>query len=330
MSFRPSILLPVLVCPACRGALALTAVAGGEPDAVTAGTLTCGGCQAGYPIERGVPRLVAGEPDPVKAATVQSFGYQWQAFAREIDAWRARCAAYFEPHVPAELGRGTVLDAGCGYGRWLAFVAEGGGLCVGMDLSDAVFAAAEYLADRPNCHLVQADILNPPFKAGAFDTVYSIGVLHHLPRGAPEGVAALSPLTRAGGLLFVWLYGASRGDQQLTPQTLVRKLTRRLPKPLMRGAVFCGAMGVTAAFIWPKRILGRVADRLPFHTYKALPFSELRTDLFDIYATTIEYGYDGGQVREMLEAAGLSDVQVTPYGIPRDPEQSWRGWGKRP
>jgi len=316
MKFSPEILLPLLCCPACRGELAHTDQ-----------QLDCTACAAAYPIERGVPRLVCGTPDPVKQATVASFGYQWQAFARDIGEWRARCEAYFSPHRPAEVGAGLVLDAGCGYGRWLALVSDGGGTCIGMDLSDAVFAAADYLRDRPNCHLIQADILNPPFKPGVFDTVYSIGVLHHLPDGAPEGVAALVPLVRKAGLFFVWLYGTSRGDQGISPMALVRKLTRRLPKPLMRGACWLGAIAVTAAFIWPKRALGKRGDRLPFHTYRDLPFSELRTDLFDTYATTIEYGYDAGEVRQMLEATGLDEVQVTAYGIPRDPEQSWRGWG---
>ena len=63
------------------------------------------------------------------------------------------------------------------------------------------------IAEKENCHLVQGDILRPPFKQDVFDTVYSIGVLHHLPNGASEGIQSLVPLVKNKGLFFIWVYG---------------------------------------------------------------------------------------------------------------------------
>ena len=41
--------------------------------------------------------------------------------------------------------------------------------------------AFDNIGRRENVHLVQADIFKPPFREGAFDHAYSIGVLHHTP-----------------------------------------------------------------------------------------------------------------------------------------------------
>lgn len=347
---RPS-LLSLLRCPRClhgtpaaphssradSGHLEIHEVVEGTAEAVRAGSLRCPSCATIYPIELGVPRMLPLEDlSDLQRATRESFGFQWQSFARRIEQWKDKCREYFAPFEPREIGRVSVLDAGCGYGRWLAEVAKGGGMCVGLDLSDAVFTAAEYLADQPDCHFVQGDILRPPFAAARFHTVYSIGVLHHLPDGAPAGVHALAPLVEPDGLFFVWLYGRHRGDQTRSLYALTRRLTRRLPRRLMTRLCALAAVAVNLGVLVPKRLLSRfratraLADRLPFHSYRDLPLSELRTDLFDMYATPIEYGYDGEQTRRMLEQEGdLRDVQVSAYGIPRNPEASWRGWGRR-
>ena len=272
----------------------------------------------------------------VQRALQDSFGYQWQRHANRLDQWARRCQEYFSPFDPPALGQGAVLDAGCGYGRWLSEVARGGGLCVGMDFSASIFTAADYLSAQPNCHLVQGDILQPPFKTGSFQTVYSLGVLHYLPEGAAPGVRALSSLVAPGGLVFIWLYGKHRGDHHLTPATLVRRVTRQLPRQGMEMMCRFGAYGISVLILGPKRVLSRwhptqkFAARLPFHTYRDLPVSELWTDLFDRYATPIEHGYDAHQVYQMLEENGVERITVTALGTPRDPEASWRGYGFRP
>lgn len=328
-------LMSLLACPQCNGDLDVRDKKKGSKDALIEGVLHCSTCCIDFPVRRGIPRLMSEDLGRLEEETAKSFGYQWQAFSRRSIHWKKKCREYFSPFQPQEIGKGRVLDAGCGYGRWLYEVSEGGGICIGMDLSDAVFAAADFLAEKENCHLVQGNILRPPFKKGSFDTVYSIGVLHHLPKGAEEGIRSLVPLVNKNGLFFVWLYGRQRGDQIISWFSLVRKVTKYLPKSVMRVTCMMLACVLMIVFIIPKRFLSlfnttkRISDHIPFHSYKDLPLSELRTDLFDMYATPIEHGYGRGQVCEMLQETGLEGVQVTPYGIPRNPEASWRGWGRR-
>jgi len=75
---------------------------------------------------------------------------------------------------------------------------------VGVDPTAAVDAASLNVGCHPSVHLVQADILALPFRDGAFDLVYSIGVLHHTPdpRAAFARVAAM---VRKGGQCAVYV-----------------------------------------------------------------------------------------------------------------------------
>ena len=65
--------LQILVCPACKGRLAMRERTrrGGE---VLEGDLDCRDCLAVYPIRRGVPRFVSA------GGYAGSFAYQWRHF----------------------------------------------------------------------------------------------------------------------------------------------------------------------------------------------------------------------------------------------------------
>ncbi len=323
----------IIACPKCKSHLAIDEVTVGTNRAIMKGRLICVKCGQFYPVIKGIPRLLPGRLSLMKKETSESFGYQWQAFSNKINQWENRCREYFSPFIPSEIGTGKVLDAGCGYGRWLYEVSDGGGICVGMDLSDAVFAAADYFAEKENCHLVHGDILTPPFKQDVFNTVYSIGVLHHLPNGADEGIQSLIPLVKDQGLFFVWLYGEARGDNKNSLFSFLRKIAKRIPKPVMN--IICTLLAgcVAVIFVFPKRFFAlfeatkKVSDQIPFHTYRNLPFNELRTDLFDRYATPIEYGYNRKEIQNMLTNAGLKDINISALETPRNSKASWRGWG---
>src|SRR3989442_1355924 len=141
----------------------------------------CRGCGATFPVVRGVPRFVAAE------RYSNSFGFQWNHFARTQldsagDGHASRDTFVEKTGWRLEMLTGkTVLDAGCGMGRFAEVCADAGADVQAVDLSAAVDAAAENLGARPNVSVYQADIMNLPFTDGTFDFIYSIGVLHHTP-----------------------------------------------------------------------------------------------------------------------------------------------------
>jgi SAM-dependent methyltransferase len=104
----------------------------------------------------------------------------------------------------------TVVEFGCGPGRFLDVVATRGGRAVGLELSSAADVARKNFAGNSNVCIVQGDILNPPFKPGVFDYGYTIGVLHHTP--SPEvGLQKLVNTVKSGGTIACCVYESTGG-----------------------------------------------------------------------------------------------------------------------
>jgi SAM-dependent methyltransferase/uncharacterized protein YbaR (Trm112 family) len=205
--------------------------------------------------------------------TARAFGYEWNAYrttSREEDAFTFYWLTGIDPgiyrrasiedvftHYPTQaevasldasgLTGKTVLDVGCGMGKYLAIASQGAQDVIGLDLSDALTRARRELKVRPNVHLIQGNILAPPIRAGSIDLVYSLGVLHHTPdtRLAFQQCAAL---VKPGGALAVWLYPALKATDgwsgraaRFFQDRVIRPITCRLPPAALR--VLAGGLG---------------------------------------------------------------------------------------
>lgn len=95
--------------------------------------------------------------------------------------------------------RSVVLDAGCGASPLLREVKRLGYRGVGIDYSFGMLRDAQ--ADAPGS-FAQGDIEALPFPDGAFDAVFSLGVICYLPADE-AALRELSRVTRSGGLLML-------------------------------------------------------------------------------------------------------------------------------
>ena len=96
--------------------------------------------------------------------------------------------------------RARIVDAGCGTGealRWLAEAAGPAGVVVGFDLSAAHVKAARQVS-APAVLVVQADLLAPPLMPRSFDLVWCVNAINHL-REPGVGVTRLASVLRSGG-----------------------------------------------------------------------------------------------------------------------------------
>lgn len=170
-----------------------------------------------YAVSNGIPRFVVTE-DQGQKQTEESFGYKWQQESSyDTPAVHASARAWLVARYGfADVGamqdyfasRRCILDAGCGSGfsasLWMT-PAWQGATWVGADISVAIDVAQKRLAGGIDRHFVQADVLQLPFREGAFDTIFSEGVLHHTP-STERALKALAPLLCPGGELLFYVY----------------------------------------------------------------------------------------------------------------------------
>ncbi len=206
-------------------------------------------CERGHRhcIEGGVPRLLAEETSGKDERTSYSFGYEWLRFRVDMASEEREVFLSETQSGPGEFPGKLALDAGCGMGRFTAAAAELGAEVVGLDISPATRAAFEKTRNLPMMHVVRGDITRPPLRAGAFDIVYSLGVLHH----APDTRAALDsivPLARIGGTVAFWVYGKAGKYEEFVSNPLEPGRAQFIERrPWLRRPYWLGLKARTAA-----------------------------------------------------------------------------------
>ena len=269
---------------------------------------TCGSCNAHYPIVDGVARFVSSEH------YTGSFGFQWNRFAKaQLDSangtTRSRDMFVEKTGLPLEsLAGKTVLDAGCGMGRFAEVCARAGADVHAIDLSTAVEAAARNLAHHRNVSLYQADIMNLPFADGTFDVIYSIGVLHHTP-STKRAFLSLTRLLKPGGRIAIWVYAARL--RLMVGGELLRLITPHLPKPLLLKA---SRVAIPLYHVHRLPLVGRATTALlPTSTN---PDPEWRwLDTFDWYSPRYQWKHTYDEVEGWFREAGLVEIHREPFPV---------------
>lgn len=192
-------LLGLLACPACSGDLKFSVLeAYPRHDAeVDEAVLTCKLCAKEYPVTDGVPRL--NHP----GGTSPAVGAKDEGRPRAGDKER-----FLEDVLltPQELSGKLVLDAGCGSGTYSAAALSLDAEVVAVDGTGNMDRVIELAKTRPKLHPVEGDAFRPPLKKGAFDAVYSRGVLQRSD-DASAAFGALAALVKPRGFLSVWMRG---------------------------------------------------------------------------------------------------------------------------
>lgn len=171
-----------------------------------------------------------GEQLPKVRGTRRGFDLEWKytagAFSEEeIYENRGRFARIFGGEAPSLRGK-LFLDAGCGMGRYSAVAEEHGASVVSLDLTEW---GVRQTSRRCRATVVQGDLLQLPFADGIFDTVFSMGVLHHtadLRRAFSLLVRSLKP----GGWIVLGVYRTFPGVETVRA---LRRFTTILPPGLL-------------------------------------------------------------------------------------------------
>lgn len=136
----------------------------------------------------------------------------YEITGNEFDATRRQAWQGWEallPYIPA--GRISVLDVGCGNGRFALFLSEKRQESVvyhGIDNNPTLLQAArQMLTDDPivQSTLTQQDVIQDPPRQGSYDAIALFGVLHHVPGWdhRRDFMRILAERVRVGGVLLI-------------------------------------------------------------------------------------------------------------------------------
>jgi SAM-dependent methyltransferase len=176
---------------------------------------------------------------------IDSEAYAARLFAAEDRHWwcvgmRAVAGALLraELRVGRPARRLRVLDAGCGSGaslRWLAEIHTV--VAIGVDRSPHAIRFARSRGER---RLARASVLSLPLRSGAFDLVVSMDVLQHLGASgdAHAAIAEARRVLRPGGLFLVRTNCAAPGRRDAPGATDFHWYTEAEARALVASAGF--------------------------------------------------------------------------------------------
>lgn len=277
-------------------------------------------------VVEGVERRRVAAPSANRdAATVKSFGAEWQRFDRGAGS-EAELRGLFERYFaifpwdalpPGASG----FDLGCGTGRWAKLVAPRVGRLHCFDASvEALAVARKTLSGFSNCDVQAADVAAIPLPDGSMDFGYSLGVLHHVP-DTEAGLAACARKLKAGAPFLVYLYYALDNRP-----AWFRALWRASDtgRRMISGLPFAIRSRVTDAIAalvyWPLARAARAAEYAgarvegwPLAQYRKQSFYVMRNDSLDRFGTPLERRFSRREIQAMLERAGFERIRFSEH-----------------
>jgi ubiquinone/menaquinone biosynthesis C-methylase UbiE len=257
-------------------------------------------------------------------ASVESFGEEWTKFnsfsQAEIEKTGDEYFDIINSNIVNE--NSTILDVGCGTGRWSIYWADRVKFIEAIDPSLAVISAAKITQNIPNIRITKASADNIPFDDQTFDLVMSIGVLHHIPNTA-LALKQITEKAKLGGYVYVYLYYAldNRGimyKSLFKISNLIRFFISKMPTPLKKLIcdliatfiyLFFVSLSLLLKFLFPN---SKAWKKIPLSYYTNKSFNIIRNDALDRFGTPLEQRFSKQEILEMMQSAGLKDIIISP------------------
>lgn len=263
--------------------------------------------------------------DADKGEVVNSFSSEWKKFNRfSEEEIKSAGDQYFDIVTSEMLNKNSsVLDVGCGSGRWTRYAADKAGFVEGIDLIESIDTAVELNLDKKNVRISQASVNNIPFADNSFDFVFCLGVLHHLPN-TEEALNNVIKKLKTGGHCLIYLYYKIE-ESSFFIRTLflmanfVRIIVSRLPDWLKLPICDLIAFAVYLPFVLITKFVLAVSPNsglyknIPLYYYADKSFKIIRNDSLDRFGTTIEKRFSKKEIEVMMKNSGLEQIAFSEH-----------------
>lgn len=295
----------LLCCPTCGAGFCET---GGDSD----DWLECANHHR-FPIHFGIPIFVdtKGRDDlffeAIRKAPSLELSTKSPALSVE---YLTRKEFFLQTGMDLEALKGKyVLDAGCGGGRFLSYLAAHGVNVIGLDLSFTGVLNSTKCGFKYGAGAVVGDIFQPPFKPHSFDFIYSLGVLHHTPN-PQRAFESLTNLVKPGGKIAVWVYPKPKFKFL---SDYLRVVTTQLPPRVLLFLSFLvtAPYGPFLRIPWLGERLSKFLKsfRLPWHG----DWTWRRHSFMDWYGPKYQFKYSPDDLLCWFSKLQLTDLRIGDY-----------------
>ncbi|OGR83862.1 MAG: hypothetical protein A2636_06770 [Elusimicrobia bacterium RIFCSPHIGHO2_01_FULL_64_10] len=199
---------------------------------------------------------------------------------------------------------GTILEAGCGLGQWIVYLARQGYRMAGVELVEECVKICKNV--YPDMDIRSGDVRALPYPDGSFAGMISLGVVEHLIEGPEQAVREMARTLRPGGIAVVTVPAFNFFMRAWYP-------VRRVLVDIFRWNPWVRkAMGRPPA----AGDAGQAAEALRDLRSRTRPEFWPALGMEDGKAAFIEYKCRKGQIDGVMESAGFEVVESSPLRHP--------------
>jgi 2-polyprenyl-3-methyl-5-hydroxy-6-metoxy-1,4-benzoquinol methylase len=276
-----------------------------------------------YPVINGIPRFVS------KENYASAFGLQWNTFRKtqldsinRMDISRSRLERCLGQAIEELKGK-SLLEVGCGAGRFTEILVPSGAEVHSVDLSNAVEANKENIGNASNFAIAQASVYALPFPDQAFDIVICLGVIQHTP--SPEKtIESLWKKVKPGGFLVIDHY-RWRLSYYSNLKPLYRQYLKRLkPEKSLKLVTKLTDFFFPLHWKWRNKkmlwwLLHRISPLIEYiHEYPEMSYQEhyelSKLDSYDSLTDYYKHLRTPGQIEKQMKQLGARNIWINVGG----------------